>query len=316
MGKTCANSFSLTLALPLAFACLSLSACRSKDPIYSPNAELIQVMDVQDKKSGPASDKYVLRGGDHLFYLEDLRAAVIKWVHLDSNLRIVGGVSDRLKAKGIRLLVVPVPTKVETYPELLSGRNVFDVSPCKNLFLGGLDSLKVEYLDLRPEFFRVKNEKRLFPHTDTHWDEGAILLAARKIADQLGLHAPSGENLPVTDTTLMRFQGDMAAKFHLAESDTVRLRMVGDGNGGRYAEPDSAGVLLFGDSFLNQYRKYAAHLGAQLARETGAPVKTIYSLTAFTQGPDKINEVVTAFPQAKILIWVFTSRALMESSPL
>lgn len=315
---------------PLLFAAalLLFSACRKTDPAYSRNRELIAILDAHDKmetwrefepdrKSGvPLSmgntGKYVIPGDSgQFFYLEDLRAALVKWDHFDANLRLIDQVSTALKARRIRLLVVPVPTKVETRPELLGGRDVPDLSPSKNRFLHGLDSLKVDYLDLRNEFFASKRAVRLFPRTDTHWDQSAIRLAAAKIAERIRPDRKPAGDSGLSDTTVIGFKGDLAEKFQLAESDTVHLQRVGDGQGGFLAEPYLAEVILYGDSFLRQYSQYSAGLGAHLSRELGTPVMTRYSLKGFVEGRKGIPLV--ASQNVKIVVWVFTSRSLMEA---
>ncbi|MEO6094508.1 MAG: hypothetical protein ABIW76_02125 [Fibrobacteria bacterium] len=316
-------------SLHLAATLLLFPGCRKADPDFSRNRDLIAILDAHDKletsrepkpdlKSGAPemqsnAEKYVIHGeGGQLFYLEDLRAAVARWEHLDANLTIIARVSQALKAQGIRLLVVPAPTKVETRPELLGGRDVPDLSPSKNRFLHGLDSLNVDFLDLRNDFFAAKRAVRLFPRTDTHWDQSAIRLAAAKIAARIRPDwKPVGDS-GLSDTTVIGFQGDLAEKFQLTESDTVHLQRVGDGRGGFFVEPNLAEVILYGDSFLRQYSRYSASLGAHLSRELGYPVKTVYSLRGFIEGPERIREIPASFPRAKVLVWVFTSRSLME----
>jgi hypothetical protein len=314
----------------LAAALLLLPGCRKDDPSTSLNRDLTAILDARDRleiKPGGKSDakpdakpyeerlaaKYVIQGSrGHLFYLEDLRAALVKADAFDASLALIAKVSATLKAKSIRLLVVPVPTKVETHPELLGGRNVPDLSGSKDRFLKGLDSLGVDHLDLRKAFFAVKDSVRLFPRTDTHWDQSAIRLAAAQIAARLHPEGKPAGDGGFTDTTLVGFKGDLAEKFRLADSDTVRLQRVGDGRGGFLAEPDSAEIILYGDSFLRQYSRYSAHLGAHLARGIGAPVKTVYSLKGFIEGPERIQDLVEAYPRTRIVVWVFTSRSLME----
>jgi hypothetical protein len=310
----------------LAAALLLFPGCRKHDSTISLNRDLIKLLDAQDRVqmgSDGKSDgnrlaaRYVIHGGrGQLFYLEDLRAALVKAGTYDASLALIARVSAGLKAKGIRLLVVPVPTKVETHPELLGGRNVPDLSDSKGRFLKGLDSLRVDHLDLREAFFPAKDSVRLFPRTDTHWDQSAIRLAVAQIAARI---RPDGESSPkgdgddgLTDTTLVGFQGDLAEKFKLADSDTIRLQRVRDGRGGFLLEPDSAEIILYGDSFLRQFSRYSAHVGAHLMRELGSPVKTVYSLNGFIEGPDRIHDLVEAYPRTRIVVWVFTSRSLME----
>jgi acetyltransferase AlgX (SGNH hydrolase-like protein) len=322
----------------LAATLLLFPGCRKQAPSSALNRHLIAILDARDRldvkpdvKADAVTEgkphgnrlaaKYVIQGSHgHLFYLEDLRAALVKADAYDASLALIARVSAALQAKGVRLLVVPVPTKVEIHPELLGGRNVPDLSDSKGRFLKGLDGLKVDYLDLRPAFFAAKDSVRLFPRTDTHWDQSAIRLAAALIAAQIaarvhpdgGPNAMAGGDEGLTDTALMGFRGDLAGKFDLADADTVRLQRVGDGRGGFLAEPDSAEVMLYGDSFLRQYSRYSAHLGAHLARELGSPVKTVYSLKGFIEGPERIRDLAEAYPRTRTVVWVFTSRSLME----
>lgn len=321
----------------LAAALLLFPGCRKNDPSgqFNLNRNLFEILGARDRLqvkpdgqsqggTGAETDgnglaaKYVIQGSrGQLFYLEDLRAALVEPGAFQAGLALIARVSAALKAKGVRLLVVPVPTKVEIHPELLGGRNVPDLSGSKDRFLNGLDSLKVGYLDLRPAFFTAKDSVRLFPRTDTHWDQSAIRLAAALIAARLqpdgeAIANRSGGDEGLTDTALTGFRGDLAEKFELADSDTVRLQRVEDGSGGFRMEPDSAEIMLYGDSFLRQYSRYSAHLGAHLSRELGSPVKTIYSLKGFIEAPERIRELIEAYPRTRIVVWVFTSRSLLE----
>lgn len=310
----------------LAATLLLFPGCRKHAPSNALNRDLIQILVARDrlemKPDGKPDQnrlaaKYVIQGsGGHLFYLEDLRAALVKAGAFDASLALIAQVSAGLKAKGVRLLVVPVPTKMETHPELLGGGNVADLNVSKGRFFQGLDSLGVEHLDLRKAFFAAKDSIRLFPRTDTHWDQSAIRLAAALIAARLHAYGmPTGKrggDDGLSDTIVVGFQGDLAGKFNLADSDTIRLQRVEDGRGGFLTEPDSAEVVLYGDSFLRQYSRYSAHAAAHLTREIGAPVKTVYSLKGFVEGPERIRGLMESYPRTRIVVWLFTSRSLME----
>lgn len=304
------------LSVPLFLApAIALGACERAGR-ESADPALVAVLREYEKRPTPAG-KYVVRGREgHLFYLEDLRAAVCPWLWLDSNAAMIGRLAARLKDQGVRFLVVPVPTKPELYPELLGGHASDRVCASRDKFLKALAALGAEAVDLRPALLAAKPGTRLYGKSDTHWDEGAIEVAAGVLADRLGGHA-SSEGRAVTDTVITGFRGDLSEKFPEPDihgvTDTVRLRRVGAIGGGPWAEPDSADVILYGDSFLNQYKRFGGHLGAHLSLRLGAPVRTIYSLSGFTQGPERIREILGDKPRGKTVVWVFTSRSLMEA---
>lgn len=312
------------LAAPLSLACalalgLFTSACSPRRAPLPADPALVAILNAQDTLKDIAR-KYVVKGRDgHLFYLEEVRAAVSAWTFLDSNAALIGNLAAALEARGVRLLVVPAPTKVETYPEYLGARDVPEVGAAKGIFFNALDANGAEYLDLRAAFFSVKKDVRLFAKTDTHWDAAAIELAAEAISKRIGVDDSLRTSAWTTwDTVIAGFQGDLAEKFGAPDihglKDTIRVRRVLDAAGATWVEPDSARVILYGDSYLNQYKSLGGHLGAHLARCLGEPVKTVYSLAGFTDGPRKMRDLAEAFPDAKVVVWVFTSRTLMEAA--
>ncbi len=306
-----------TLSVPRYLAAaiaLGLFACE-RGGRESADPALVAILREYEKHPTTAG-KYVVPGRDgHLFYLEDLRAAVCRWAWLDSNAALIGRLAAGLKEEGVRFLVVPVPTKPELYPELLGGHASDRVCASRDKFLKALAALGAEAVDLRPALLAAKPGTRLYSKSDTHWDEGAIEVAAGVLADRLGGHAATDR--AVTDTVITGFRGDLSEKFPEPAihgvTDTVRLRRVGAIGGGPWAEPDSADVILYGDSFLNQYRRFGGHLGAHLSLRLGAPVRTLYSLSGFIQGPERIREILGDKPRGKTVVWVFTSRSLMEA---
>lgn len=342
--------------LPMAFL---LGACgRAEDPFEARNAGLAALLRRQDPVSD-ISRKYRIPGRDgHHFYLEDLRAHLAPWHRASPNAERMARLREELAGRGIRLLFMPVPSKVETYPELLeeaergdraisdegSGdRAVSDEGPgagsgadsgsAKSLFLAALDRLGVEYVDLRPDFAAAKGRHRLYPRADTHWDGPAIELGAARLAARLKEDAEnrhvnfnsvtnsddaggSRPRLFLRDTVFV-YEGDLALKFMppgAREKDTARVRTVRD-SAGPFRDPASSPVLLFGDSFLNQYRAASAHLGAHLARAIGFPVRTVYSIEGFPRGPRAIRRLIREDPSIRVVIWVVTSRSLMEVLP-
>lgn len=173
---------------------------------------------------------------------------------------------DQLAARGIALLVVPVPAKASIHPERFSARYDAAAGPVLNPslgeFLGRLRSAGVPAVDLAPVLWaeRQRLGRPVYLASDTHWTpeglEAAAQATARAILD-LGLLP----NRPATRpwrSQPQRFEGlgDSAQQLRLPAgwfpSQAVELLAVDDGERPWRAMP-GADVLLLGDSFANIY---------------------------------------------------------------
>ncbi|HEV7404672.1 MAG TPA: hypothetical protein VGO11_17155, partial [Chthoniobacteraceae bacterium] len=195
---------------------------------------------------------------------------------------------EQLRARGIKLIVVPVPAKPSMDVEMLNphwqGLDIGPYPPLENPSLqdladhlsdhgvilidlqrdaGGLrpdpPELTSAHIARRPEVHRPLHD---YLETDTHWRPETMGSGAVKIADallrevELSPEAPQPllERAPVE----VRAMGDIAALLKLPRNQTlyraqtVTIQQVQTGKG--FWRPDAGSeILLLGDSFSNIY---------------------------------------------------------------
>jgi alginate O-acetyltransferase complex protein AlgJ len=206
----------------------------------------------------------------------------------------------QLKARGIELIVLPVPCKPQVHPEKFSSRYDGYFGPLYNAsfarFVQDVRAGGVHVIDLAPEMVRARlggNEQ--FLRTDTHWRPEVMEQAAQALGEYIRGHGllgeaagsqPSGAGYTRVAESASAL-GDIALMLKLPDDQTlypkqtVTVHRVVKGNGDA-AEPDeSADVLLLGDSYSNIYSVGAmgwgegAGLAEQLAFALRRPVDRI-----------------------------------------
>lgn len=200
---------------------------------------------------------------------------------------------EDLAARGIGLLVIPVPSKAAIAPFFLSSKFLSTEAPLENpsypVFLRQLASHGIDVLDLCIPLSRMTtgDAAPCYLKTDTHWTpdgmEHAADLAARRIRETTG-HS-SGDQVafqparPVEVTN----RGDLAAMLKLPENapiyprESVTIRPVIGPDGKPWKPAPSSGVLVLGDSFARIYS------GADLGWGTSAGFAE--QLSRFLQRP-------------------------------
>jgi hypothetical protein len=242
--------------------------------------------------------------------------------------------NDQLKRRGIQLLLVPVPSKAEIYPEkILPGVDISggDPTPSLQLFYDELHAKGVDVLVLGPRFleYRAKEQDALFCKSDTHWTGLGCVLAAQAIAERIRtkLTGPPSKNDYASDWIKVSIQGDLngllSADNPKPGSETVRVRSVTDkATGSHIASDSNSPVLLLGDSFTLVFHDfYADNAGLldQLALELGFAPDVIG-----TRGSGATPVRISLFRRSskasdylakkKIIIWCFASREFTEAA--
>ncbi|MCX6874591.1 MAG: hypothetical protein NTW21_12415 [Verrucomicrobia bacterium] len=243
---------------------------------------------------------------------------------------------DQLAARGIALIVMPVPVKPSIYPECFSSRNTGNAQAVQNPsfdpFKSQLTRAGIAVFDPAPLLAEAKASAPAIPlylKTDTHWTPPAMELAAAALAgiarQTVTLPAPQPGRFSTIGKTVENM-GDVAMMLKLPAGqqtfppETVRLRQVLDGK--RFWRPAAeAGVLFLGDSFANIYSLEpmgwgeAAGFVEHLSLALGLPVDAICRNDA---GSHATREMLAKELQRgqdrlvgkQLVIWEFAAREL------
>jgi hypothetical protein len=234
------------------------------------------------------------------------------------NMRKIREYDSTLSAHGMTLFVVPVPNKIDIYPEKFTlFPSPVPVKKERAGLLRKLDSIGVRVIDLVPAFVNLKKDGLVFDPYESHWSALGIETAARIIAGRIDsafvnkglLH---DTRYTVCDT-ILKTRGDLHERLDSSGASLwypFGLRRVKCVDDSFYSDDRKSGILIIGDSFVNHGKWWNAGLGAQIARFLRHPTRTYFSLLANTEGPCMYKIKPAVFPKNGIVIWTFTSRVL------
>jgi hypothetical protein len=240
---------------------------------------------------------------------------------LPQNEKAITDFSRLLASRGIKLIVVPVPDKIEVYPEKICGFPVRNVVVQRSELVRRLSRAGVEVVDLLPAYRRNKSSKELFLPDESHWTQPAIDIAARLIGDRIRRLA-SFHNMPVRvyslkQTTVPDYLGDLATKDMPDSMKAVRpyhCTSVMASDGRQYHDTLESPVLIIGDSNVFCWEAYGAHIGAHIALTLGYPVSVFAKVGGNVGGPEMLKFENKSFVEnRKIIVWIFASRGLKDS---
>ena len=235
---------------------------------------------------------------------------------------------DQLAARGIALLILPVPSKPGVEGDKLSAK-VPAGTALQNAsfteFLAKVDKAGVSVFDPAPLLTQAKNGDA-YLQTDTHWRPETVSLVAKNLAENLRL-TPLDQNDELTSTDKqISGDGDVARMLKLAETNrppaqTVTIRQISNRDA-LWRPERSADVLVLGDSFANIFSLEAlgwgesAGLVEQLSYSLGGrPLDCILrnSDGAFATREILARELARGRDRLagkKLVIWEFAEREL------
>ncbi|MFP6617146.1 MAG: hypothetical protein VCB26_12145, partial [Candidatus Hydrogenedentota bacterium] len=254
---------------------------------------------------------------------------------------------DRLAARGIDLLVVPVPTKAMVYPEEFSDAYESGHGGLQNRSFGKfMDSLVrngVHAVDLLPELIEAKSNggEALYLATDTHWSPEGMGVATDEITD----YVRTNELLTIDDSIEFRVKEQMEFRgsgdlermlgqrgdeyFFLVlrmEQRTLTARKATPRklfypSGVTWSVDGSAEVLVLGDSFSRVFSEPSLGWGQgmglfeQLSFELETPVDgiSINDQGAYATRQALSQDVLSGNDRLegkKLVIWEFAMREL------
>jgi SGNH hydrolase-like domain, acetyltransferase AlgX len=289
-------------------------------------------------KSMPAQSKALAGNDGFLFYKNSLEYVaggdLEKQPKGKNPLPIIVEFKQELDRLGVDFLFVPVPTKLEIYPEkLASDFEKLDgkiVNPGFRKFLLSLTKEGVEVVDLLPELLRAKavkasgGEPLLFQHQDTHWTDRGLRLAADLLSTRIKKYpwyselARHGQTFGLRETTFSRF-GDLQSRLPDADQkkykpETLVAHQVLSPDQKPYDDDPDSPVVLLGDSFTGVYQLTdAEHAGvsAHVARGISYPLDLVMS---YGGGPNVRQKLLRRGSESlatkKLVIWMMTARDL------
>ncbi len=220
---------------------------------------------------------------------------------------------NALAVRGIRLIVLPVPNKESVYPQWLSSNAkppTRIINPETRAFFDGCKAAGVEVVDLFASYREVSRIP-CYLMQDTHWSPHGIDVAARAVAEQIGIR---GDVRFETRPATIQLHGDLVRMIQapviestLAPESIEAVQVPGS------SQPNAT-VLVIGDSFSRIFQTDEprdAGFIAHLAKHLGQPVSSLVNDGgASTLVRQEIFRRPRLLDGVKIVVWEFTERDL------
>ncbi len=288
-----------------------------------------------------AGEEAVLGRDGWLFYRQSVRYATDRQTSDADNddadpLAAIRSFRDQLAEHGIRLLVVPVPSKESVYPEMLTRRaENAGVIVCESTrrLLDQLEQGGIEYVDLFELFRGARLEesksdpRRLYLAQDSHWSPEGARLAACAVARRAleGGAVKRGYYAYDARPVSVRRHGDLLEMMQVPQIERAIepesltcLQVVQSDSQSPYRDAPESEVLILGDSFLRIYEQDepgAAGFIAHLARQLGQPLTSIVNDGgAATLVRQRLAQRPTYLTNKKLVIWEFAEREIRFGS--
>ena len=240
--------------------------------------------------------------------------------------------NNQLKAKGIELILLPVPAKAFVYPDKLDaslkapGSERLDYYHVR--FYDVLKKQGVKVLDIMP---LLLNERamgnKVYCETDAHWSAYACEIAASELAGMLKSASWYAEipkrKMNAAEKTI-RISGDLVTNEEPKLTEDLAVRVITDGTGQYIEAAEASPVILMGDSHTLVFHDggdmlcEGAGLFDQLAYELAfAPdligVRGSGSTASRVNLFRKSKYYAEYLADKKVVIWCITVREFTES---
>lgn len=241
---------------------------------------------------------------------------------------------DQLAARGITLIVMPMPTKPMIHPEMLVGPKELGIklqNPSYEAFKSALAANKVELYDPTDLLLtRAQTGEKQYLETDTHWTPDAMSAVAKDLASRIQKEGllPAGTTSYGTKEIPISALGDIAEMLKLPATQTiynkqtVKTEQVLTPEGTPWQFDRNGDVLVLGDSFFNIFSSntlnwgvssgFAEHLSQDLMRpidriaiNSGGSYATRRALAADMYQNDRLAG-------KKVVIYEFSMRDLSQ----
>jgi hypothetical protein len=243
---------------------------------------------------------------------------------------------QQLKARGIELLLVPVPPKAAVYPEkIVAGYDLAgnDPAPMLHRFYQELGAAGVDVLDLTATFVQNHDHPKgpVFCKTDSHWSGIGCVLAAQTIAEKVRgkIQKPASAKEYLAEWKEADREGDLASLVakdgRKSGPEKIAVQSVSEkGTGAAVADDANSPLLLLGDSHTlvyhdREFLPVRAGLVDQLALQLGfAP--DLIGTSGSGATPVRLNLYRRSMKdpgylaKKKVVVWCFAAREFSEAT--
>ena len=298
-----------------------------KDPgggwlYYAPGVQAVSGPGFLEPKIHEVRIKEVLDAGEAAVH-PDPRPAVLAF-------------HQALRARGIQLILFPVPDKATMQPRELHDRGTdaaeLPAAANRDFYRFTMDMLEdhgVMTFDARPPVLKAGDPPRYLTQ-DTHWTPAWMEQVAGQLAGYVRQHVPlpvvTAPTWTVAELPIARV-GDIVDMLKLPEGQglfrpqAVTIHQLRQPGGELWQPDEKADVLLLGDSFTNVFSQApmgwgeAAGLAPHLARALGRPLDVIAQNDSGAFATRKLlSEALNAgedrLAGKKLVIWEFAAREL------
>ena len=302
-------------------------------------------LDLLLRFGGAGSEEAYLGREGWIFYRPDVDALVMDTVKAEAAATGIAEFAAQLAARGIRLVVVPVPGKASIHPEKLAPAGSKFLSAPVSPALSGLaqrlanlwDSKNVGDPSTAPRVFettdllwrrKTESGEAQFLRTDSHWAPDAMRAVAEGVAGLAAAPVVGGQSFNTSprqiaaagDTALML---DLPASSPLLERQHVTIDAVASEDGEPWQPDRDSPVLVLGDSYTNIYSSEDLGWGAnagfaeQLSRALGYRVDKLArndagALSARTMLAAEAVRNPGWLEGKKVVVWVMAAREFVH----
>ncbi|MGE9290260.1 MAG: alginate O-acetyltransferase AlgX-related protein [Puniceicoccales bacterium] len=276
---------------------------------------------------GTSGTGRVLVGRDNWYFLKESLETGLGWPG-EGSLREADGAIRRLAGelsqRGIRLILVPIPGKVEMFPGKFSSRfspgEVLPPSELRERYFRNWASLPgVEVVSSR-ELLEGENQRGrpTFLERDTHWTPAGMEVVAVELASLI-----RGPLLrPSTETQWVSGFGDLVEMMRLPASVTAEEEVAVERVPGSFSGDLPPEIIFLGDSFAAVYSDAVLGWGENAGLEdllpmlVGQPVDFRLNYGDPVSGPgrqlERILHTRESESMPRVVVWEFAERFLDE----